>query len=923
MEAFLNRLRRLRKVWQQGLTLAAIYEVAGWLLVALLVYGLLDVFLAFDERVRTVAGVTLLGLAAAWLILRLVRAWSLTDADMARRADAILENRRQPALTALELGREAAAGTEFERYLVEESVREAGTQLEGMSLLSAFPNQQVRRDLRRFALQALLVAGIAGAFWAVACVVVPRLAMPWRDLPPYSPYQFAIEPSVPKVIYGQNAEVAVEISGAPVKSQVWFLTRNPSSGEIFRTACFQEGPSRFAQRLEKVTQPLEFAFAAGKGRSKWQPIELLLQPKIALASVTLNPPEYANLPERSFIAGAEALEGLRGTELQLAVTSNRPLSGGKLLVRDANNPTEERAIEATQSGPHSLSFAWKLDREADLEIEIWDVRGVRNDEPFQIRQQLVPDTPPEVEMANPPAFVLATPGIQVPISGKASDDLGLSRVELVRNVVGYRDRMKNLVPETQRRSFGYREDLDLASLGVAPGDVLELYLEASDTNPSLLGMAASEVARVQVISEEDYAAMIRARTTVDGFLERYYVVQEKLRDLQQRLEALREDPGNAEKRAQAKAAANDAAGFLKKLAKDFAVYDLEKQLIEQSRQTGEDVAKIAERLGEEFESEAQLREEIADMLEALGLSRDEFEQQVGQAEDAASIGRVMEAAARFSQVLREQIAFERRLRKFQENGGGRANQLQALGRVQQKIREKLGEFEEYLSEALEGLPAAQDELKQAGSAFLQALRRTRAANDMERSAQDANNQNGPSAHQFTQLALEKLESLVSGEGNSEDVAKFGSLCQGRNEFGMPPGLKQTLEQLLMGIAGRAGNRGRGQPGNKPGMSRSGGGIGAGGDLDSGYAMSGYSQLNVPVLGPDRMELNPRANSARGGQGSGGGGNRAQTAAQQTDRINPENQQTTRTESLGQMELVPGKYRDAVKRYFSSFDDSDR
>ena len=49
--------------------------------------------------------------------------------------------------------------------------------------------------------------------------------------------------------------------------------------------------------------------------------------------------------------------------------------------------------------------------------------------------------------------------------------------------------------------------LDLAQLGVEPGDVLELMVEATDTNPDLTGIGASDIARVQIIGEDEYGEM--------------------------------------------------------------------------------------------------------------------------------------------------------------------------------------------------------------------------------------------------------------------------------------------------------------------------------------------------------------------------------------------------------------------------------
>ena len=181
------------------------------------------------------------------------------------------------------------------------------------------------------------------------------------------------------------------------------------------------------------------------------------------------------------------------------------------------------------------------------------------------------------------------------------------------------------------------------------------------------------------------------------------------------------------------------------------------------------------------------------------------------------------------------------------------------------------------------------------------------------SASEAKNENAVAAHQFANLALEKLESLLNGEGNPDGVKDFGALCQGQSPFPSSPGMKETLEEMLAAIFSRAGNS-RGSSG----MGGSGGGFG--GDINSGFTTNSFSQLNVPVLGPERMrfERSPNSRAGKGGEGDSGRDGVSMAKAQESRRLEIENRETTRVESL-QMELAPEKYREAIKRYFSEFD----
>jgi len=919
---FVRRLGRQRGTWLRGLLLAGLFNLLATLLVALVIFGVVDYFLALGNGARMVIAGVLVVLTLAWLVVFLTRTFSLDRAAAARRADDLLGDRRQRVLSAWELSESGALREtpQEQRYLVDASVGEANQALAAMSWTQVAPLQKIGRQFGKLAALGLASGVFVAIVWAVAAVIAPRIFQPWRDLPPYSPYRFAITPEQPEVIYGDNTEITVEISGAAVEGPVWFMTRD-ERGEVFRSLCFQEGPQKFSQNLEKVTQAVEVAFGIGKARSEWRPVELLLQPKVALARATLTPPEYAKLPVSEFLVGAEPFEGLKRSKVRLDVVSNRPLEGGTLMIRDAQDAQSELLIEGKTTALDTVSFEWQVENEAHLEVSIRDVRGASIDEPYRIYQRLRPDHPPELSVDEPPMFMLATPGVKVPVRGSAVDDLGLDRVELVRAVVGYRDRMRRIDSGTKPLRQEVGEELDLAELGVAAGDELELYLEAGDTNPTLMGIAASNVARIQVISEKDYAAMLRNKVTVREFSERYRIVDEQLRRLQGVLEALKGAPTDPDKLEQARQAAEQTAELMRRLAGDFAAYDFEQGLIDKAKEMKAMVEAIAEQLKQGSPSPQAL----AQMLEELGVSQEQVAQQRKQAEDIAAMAKLMQAAAKFSSIVRDQGAHERRLQLFQEGATRRPDsaRLKAHGKSQEKIHESLDDFESQIKEAAEGLPESAAEMKESALAFLDALRKTRAGEDMLRSVSEAESGNGASSHQFARLARDKLDALLDGSAGElgDEGQSFAGMCRGRGEFPGQGDMQSTLRQMLAAIGMRGGNGAFGGSGFSPAGSGLAGGGSLGGNSNDGYATSGYSQLDVPMMGPERMHLNsPEGDGLAGddqGKGKGRGDPRSGQVSER-ERLQAEADAMARAR-VEQMERLPEKYRSAVKTYFSAFD----
>ncbi len=923
-KTFSRMIGTLRRRWQAGLLLCDVLRAAGLAIVVLTVYGLLDWFAAFGPIVSLVLDAALLAVLIALFLGWLARSLRLSNGDMARRADRLLNSRRRAMLSALELeswlaGR-AGAGEGFQEYLAGQSVDEAGRVLKGVKFGQYFPLPEIGQRLRILLLQVCVAAVVFYLNSDALQTALTRILFPLRDTPPYSRYVFSVSPKQPRVIYGGNAEVSVEITGAPVKSQVWFVTRY--KGKTHRTACFQESGQRFAQKLEKVVSPLEFCFATGKARSRWHQVDLLLQPEIASALVTIVPPQYTGLPRRQFPAGKEDLAGYKHSRVELFLTSNRPLSEGLLTIRPKTGLEGDKPVKAVRTGANSVSFNWILQEPADLDVAVHDIRGTKNRTPFKIEQKLIPDKPPQAAITEPAAFALATPRTTVPLSGHVSDDLGLQKVELVRTVVGYRDRMTTLGPETPDRRFDFARKVNLKTIGAQPGQVLEFYLEASDSNPAMTGVTASDVVRVQIISEEDYAVMLRARTSVDEFMRRYQVAAEEMKRLKEALRALK-DAASSKDRQQADiekklAAVKDqmkkTAGLFDKMAVDFPVYDAEKILAgavsDLSGLIRQNLQKL-EQAAPPYTTAGQLADEA---LNDLGGKEQELEGAVADAEKIALIARVMECAVRFKDVLNRQSELVRRLERFGHDPGTQTKDLKllaALGQRQKEIAASLSKVIRDIRVRAALLPNDLRNLRLKAQETAELTEQYGVQDLMDKAVGSAENQDGGQTHHFATLAMEKLKQVLADSSGNE----FSDLYDGRMGVDVKQGLKSTLEQMLAALQMLVSGSGAGGTG----MTGTGGGGTVGGDMNDGYWARGSSPLNMPVFGPERMSFpDAAAGSAAGATGAGAGAagkgpGSARTSASEAMERRGETEVKSRSLPL---ENVPDKYRNAVKKYFS-------
>ncbi|HBC87415.1 MAG TPA: hypothetical protein DCZ94_10710 [Lentisphaeria bacterium] len=917
MNSFNSKLLGLRRWWQAGLLLRDLIRIFIYAAVIFAAYALFDYFFALESVTRMAAGIIIMSALAVMAIVHAYRSLRLGDRDMAIHADMILNRKNRPILSALELEywlkKSRQDLPEFGVFLAERGIRRSEEELGSISGFKCLPVREIWKNARIIAVLSICLLLTFMFFGDVMKILSSRIFLPADDVPPCSRYIFSVSPREPKILYGGDQMVTVRITGAPVESQVWFITRH--GGKTYRTSCFREDEGKYTQRLEKVVYPLEFCFAVGKARSKWHKVDLLYQPVVAVSSITIAAPAYSGLPKKQFFAGNDDLAGLKNSKAELSVTSNRELLDGKLIIRPSGGPSGEETVRGVKAGDSTLKFSWDIKEPAQIEVVIRDIRGTVNKDRYILSQKIIPDRPPELGISNPPGFSLATPSISIPLTGTASDDLGLQKVEIVRAVVGYRDRMKHLGPETQVRSFNFEDKLELRKIGVVPGQILEFYMEASDSNPDLTGMASSEIVRVQIISEEEYAQMLRVRTGLEDFIKRYQVISDEIGKLRKNLQELVEKASSPEAKESEisellkKAVENSghAAELFENMAMDFPLYDMEKEFAKTLKASSDKFKNIQESLGKLSPGTKDLPGKIKEVSSQFEDAANTVEEQIGDARELELVAKLLECKIRIEMIAVYQENIVRRLQRLESESKFRdLKVLEMLGRRQEEVRSELLKILDDIKERSGKLPAEYNKLKYAALEFMDKLNELEIPVLMQKAVDAAKNSEGKKTLVNAEIALEKLRQLLAESENSQ----FGMCKDGKPCFNMKKNLSSTLQQMLNALKMLCGGKGdKGQYGAK-GQGAAGQGEGMfGGTPDNGYQSGMNSPLNVPIFGPQRMNYEPVS-----GSGAGPAGARiSRNASEKLSRTQPGKIEAK--EKGVPYENVPEKYREAVKKYF--------
>jgi len=904
-------ISRARRLQRSGRWLAAILIAAAVAVVLLLVSGLLDAWLAPETKSRTAmvaTGCALVAIAAP-VLLAIASRFSKHRAALA--ADRLLASPRNPATAALSLREKSE--TPLSSFLATRARENAAAEIAAIPASRLVPWRSVGMAALALLVTALPIAILSAIFPDAASTIASRLLHPSADLPPWSKMKFTVDPASPSTVYGGEIQLAVDITGASPTEAVELLIRRPGETSVQRLPSFRESATRFSRTLDSLTEPVSIAFASGKARSHWHKIELLLQPKVLAGNVRITPPAYTGREDLSAPLDTNEIHALEGSEITLSLTSNRPLAASKLVFTPATVPGETpvpEEISGETTSQDTIAFRWTATRPGTLSALLRDVRGTPAAAPLELTLKAVPDQAPLVDLTSPPRFLLATPSSSLEIKGRAEDDFALSKVRLVRTLAGFRDRSRTVAPALQESEFIYGGKLPLPDLGVSPGQVIELFLEASDHNPSLLGQGSSEISRVQIITEEDYAYRIRAKTTLEQFNARYRAIADALRKSKESLEAMRKD-ANGETRAAAEKAHAEAADLLEKLANDFPAFQTEERLKKIAENAAADAkANLADL--KKFDPNASPEENekaIDEMLARLGAREQEQQQLQQDAALMAEAGKILEMAAKFQQIYQTQESLTKRIRTIAEeiHKGNDQNRvlLKSLADTQEKNREALDEFAKELeSRAAKITKTELAPMVESAKEFLQALRMSDPQSVMDSGAKSGRLGSAEDAYVQAELARALMETLMQKQ------SPFPSACKGQGmNFSVKfPDVNQTMQQLLEGLMCQ-------NPGYSPGQGQGGGGMGGGGNGPTGNEAPGFGMSDIPVLGPQRMTFEP---ASLGGSADGKGGpGKADPLAQasETETMSP-TESPEETRQAPDPQSIPEPYREAVKKYFT-------
>lgn len=223
-------------------------------------------------------------------------------------------------------------------------------------------------------------------------------------------------------------------------------------------------------------------------------------------SITYHYPAYTGLSPRTVEGTAGELSALRGTEARIETRADRPVAKAYVEIDGAAMPLEVeggRLLRGTIRLQSSTRYAFRFDDERGRVL----ARGP------EIPITVLDDASPTVRIEAPIAELVVTERDTVEIRYEASDDFGISRLELVYKVGPTEEQTLSLgspadAPRRVAKSFSW----DLATLDLRPGETVTYFVRAQDNDAvsgPKWGQSSTQV--LKIFSEAEHRRRLLAQ----------------------------------------------------------------------------------------------------------------------------------------------------------------------------------------------------------------------------------------------------------------------------------------------------------------------------------------------------------------------------------------------------------------------------
>lgn len=496
---------------------------------------LIDAAIAPHASIRIALAALFVALSAraAWTLLR--GRERISPMSAARLAEQRLDLNDNAVVNALQLSDTSRSHDDLAASLAQRAIdRGVGVTRDAHATPVLDTRGLARSWLAVLATLALALASIVALprVWAAGAI---RYLDPLGDHPPYCPTIFSMTTTPEEILVGDDATVIVRLGGV-VPASVALEVNGAEPGEPPRTVAMSATsapsdkgapPREYRLTLRDLREPLLVRAAAETGRGPWIELTPLARPRVTSRTLTVTPPAYTGIPssiERLDDDSKQTSNALVGSHVTLRVTSSMDIARVRW---DGSSDAGE--IEVTGSVA-TQSMSLTKPGQATLSLTPEGPTGLVSRDRAVATVVAVADAPPEIIVrapAEPGQAAAVLIGATIPVEVLARDDVRITSLAAEWSIVaadGPVHREELIARSTASTQRIGTLVIDPAELAVSPGDVIELWVEASDNRGESFGGAQRTRVgpiHVQVIDEREFRRRSLAQMTIDDLAAPY------------------------------------------------------------------------------------------------------------------------------------------------------------------------------------------------------------------------------------------------------------------------------------------------------------------------------------------------------------------------------------------------------------------
>lgn len=300
-----------------------------------------------------------------------------------------------------------------------------------------------------------------------------------------APYTISVNGDKPQVIGGEGFTLDISVAGDEIPSVLYLYQKREDEDEYHRYSLTRSDAASYQFAFENLVKGFTYFIGNELYRSEYYSTDVLLRPSIASFQVQLSAPAYTGGKSERLDVNQGDIAALRGSVAQWEFSLQGAVQQASFLLNGKAFP-----LVATKGKPGAYTISSRLMQSGRYSVSLVSTKGVGNVDTVQYQITVMDDKYPSVLVNQPSADAkVPTTGI-VTVGATAADDFGLSRSVLRYHFTKTDDPLNTTETWIERpidmaiqgKEGSILADVDVISLGLVPGDVIEYVVRVWDTD---------------------------------------------------------------------------------------------------------------------------------------------------------------------------------------------------------------------------------------------------------------------------------------------------------------------------------------------------------------------------------------------------------------------------------------------------------